>query len=64
MRDKTKPAWIAENSASIRVSVVFIGAPGGIRTPDLLIRSQALYPAELRAHIDTSDCLSLTALLL
>src|ERR1700676_4441839 len=32
---------------------VFIGkygAPGGIRTPDLLVRSQTLYPAELRAH--------------
>ena len=27
------------------------GTPGGIRTPDLLIRSQALYPAELLAHI-------------
>ena len=27
------------------------GAPGGIRTPDLLVRSQALYPAELQAHI-------------
>ena len=26
------------------------GAPGGIRTPGLLIRSQTLYPAELRAH--------------
>ncbi len=26
-------------------------APGEIRTPDLLVRSQALYPAELRAHI-------------
>src|SRR5271156_5167014 len=25
------------------------GAPGGIRTPDLLVRSQTLYPAELRA---------------
>jgi hypothetical protein len=25
-------------------------APGEIRTPDLLIRSQTLYPAELRAH--------------
>ena len=30
---------------------VFLGAPEGTRTPDLLIRSQALYPAELRAHI-------------
>ncbi len=27
------------------------GAPGVIRTPDLLVRSQLLYPAELRAHI-------------
>ncbi len=26
------------------------GAPGGIRTPDLLVRSQTLYPAELRAR--------------
>ncbi len=29
---------------------VFLGVPGGIRTHDLLIRSQTLYPAELRAH--------------
>ena len=28
------------------------GAPGGIRTPDLLVRSQTLYPTELRAHIN------------
>ncbi len=27
------------------------GDPGGIRTPDLLIRSQVLYPAELRSHL-------------
>ena len=26
------------------------GAPGEIRTPDHLVRSQILYPAELRAH--------------
>ena len=26
------------------------GTPGEIRTPDLWIRSPALYPAELRAH--------------
>jgi hypothetical protein len=26
------------------------GAPGEIRTPDLLVRSQALYPTELRAR--------------
>ena len=28
----------------------FIGAPEEIRTPDPLVRSQVLYPAELRAH--------------
>ena len=27
-----------------------IGAPRGIRTPDHLIRSQVLYPAELPVH--------------
>jgi hypothetical protein len=26
------------------------GAPGETRTPDPLVRSQVLYPAELRAH--------------
>jgi hypothetical protein len=31
----------------------FSGAPGGARTPDLLIRSQSLYPAELRARTDS-----------
>ena len=31
--------------------LIFIGGPGGIRTPDLLVRSQTLYPAELRSHI-------------
>jgi hypothetical protein len=29
----------------------FYGAPGRSRTSDLLVRSQLLYPAELRAHI-------------
>ena len=28
----------------------FSGIPGGIRTPDLLVRSQALCPAELRGQ--------------
>ena len=27
------------------------GAPGRSRTSDLLVRSQLLYPTELRAHI-------------
>jgi hypothetical protein len=29
--------------------------PGGDRTPDLLVRSQALCPAELRAHIGDAE---------
>src|SRR5436853_3099823 len=31
------------------------GAPGEIRTPDLLLRRQSLYPAELRAHTDMTS---------
>ena len=27
------------------------GTPGGTRTPDLLLRRQLLYPAELLAHV-------------
>ena len=34
----------------LTLEVHFIGAPGEIRTPDTLVRSQVLYPAELRAH--------------
>src|SRR5262249_51840546 len=30
------------------------GTPGPIRTADLLLRRQTLYPAELRAHITTN----------
>lgn len=29
---------------------ILIGALGGIRTPDIQIRSLTLYPAELQAH--------------
>ena len=36
----------------------FIGAPGGIRTHNLLIRSQMLYPIELRALIKVFSLLT------
>ena len=37
--------WAVRRSSPIRpVSAMWYGAPGGIRTPDLLIRSQLLYP--------------------
>ncbi len=29
----------------------FGGTPGGTRTPNPLVRSQVLYPVELRAHM-------------
>jgi hypothetical protein len=32
------------------------GAPGEIRTPDLLVRSQTLYPTELRARFSETVC--------
>ena len=34
----------------VRIIEKFNGAPGGTRTPGLLVRSQPLYPAELRAR--------------
>ncbi len=37
-----------------------IGVPGGIRTPDLLVRSQSLYPAELQAHIVSHNDINYT----
>ena len=36
------------------------GAPGEIRTPDPLVRSQMLYPAELRARKLTVQTLKLS----
>src|SRR5271168_1716235 len=35
----------------VRVGPIRSGAPGGIRTPDPLLRRQILYPAELRAQL-------------
>ena len=34
------------------------GTPGEIRTPDRLVRSQVLYPAELRARIEKRRLIS------
>ncbi len=41
---------IGQNKKSSVQSTKDFGVPGGIRTPDLLVRSQSLYPAELQAH--------------
>src|SRR5690242_15128988 len=37
------------------------GAPGEIRTPGLLVRSQTLYPAELRAHSERNSIMPCAA---
>ena len=44
------PTQNNKNTVTIEITVFSLGTPGEIRTPDLLVRSQALYPAELRAH--------------
>ena len=38
------------NNPARKCGVICFGALEGTRTPDLLVRSQSLYPAELRAH--------------
>ncbi len=40
----------SQTKCSTKLSHFPNGALEGIRTPDLLVRSQTLYPAELRAH--------------
>ena len=47
-----KPPWGKRKvPAFVSKAGTYYGEPGGIRTHDLLIRSQTLYPAELRAHM-------------
>ena len=39
------------SSAWMHLASELVGTPGGTRTPDLLLRRQLLYPAELLAHL-------------
>ena len=52
IKKNTQPNWTPNkkrpSSESLKTLIV-CGAPGAIRTRDPLIRSQVLYPAELRA---------------
>ena len=41
--------------ADTRMGICFFGTPEGTRTPDLLVRSQSLYPTELPARITLSS---------
>jgi hypothetical protein len=45
----TQSGWYGKLD-KVFVSKRKTGAPGGTRTPDLLVRSQTLYPTELRAR--------------
>ena len=45
-----KPMNINKNPDT-RMGIWTLGTPKGTRTPDLLIRSQSLYPTELSAHV-------------
>ena len=47
----SKPAKVLKTALSSHFLAIRFGAPQRIRIPDLLIRSQTLYPAELAAHI-------------
>ena len=46
----SSPAWRIKN-ADTQMGIRIFGTPEGTRTPDLLIRSQSLYPTELLAHV-------------
>jgi hypothetical protein len=39
-----------QNRVDTLIEKELSGAPGEIRTPDLMVRSHALYPTELRAR--------------
>ena len=43
-------SWQKNNRQENTSPVCYYSAPEGTRTPDLLVRSQSLYPAELPAH--------------
>ena len=54
----TSPTWplMTTGLAGVTAEACLGGALGGTRTPNLLIRSQMLYPIELRAQ--RSECTS------
>lgn len=45
------PILFSSNKAIAFAMALFNGAPGGIRTPGLPVRSRTLYPAKLQAHV-------------
>ena len=49
--------WKCAKQNSARFILRSFGTPEGTRTPDLLVRSQSLYPTELPAHTALSSAL-------
>jgi hypothetical protein len=47
---KKGPLLLERKGRKSLILIVMFGAPGEIRTPDPLVRSQILYPTELRAR--------------
>ena len=56
MQDGLKPCfpYLIQKTGCSLWNNPFFGTPEGTRTPDLLIRSQSLYPTELLAHTHSS----------
>lgn len=53
--EETKNPWLTPTvNQKLQDLIRRDGAPGGTRTPALLVRSQTLYPPELRAHRSTT----------
>jgi hypothetical protein len=52
MTEGVRPAGRTNKKANPKIGLIagIAGAPGAIRTPDPLVRSQILYPTELRAR--------------
>ena len=57
-----QPARCEQNKKHLLSQMLF-GTAEGIRTPDLLVRSQTLYPTELQPHFEIFCSLPLTATL-
>ena len=49
-----KPQKMQKKQPNFLRNGLFSGTPEGTRTPDLLVRSQSLYPTELPAHTTLS----------
>jgi hypothetical protein len=54
---------INRNISTMNDCIVQNGTPGGIRTPDLRLRSPLLYPTELPGHISGAEYRSRTGVL-